>query len=40
MSETVEPIKTLPLVFDEPRGRRKPPPHLAASLASSMIQRR
>lgn len=24
-----EPIKTLPLVFDEPRGRRKPPPHLA-----------
>ena len=29
MSETVEPIKTLPLVFDEPRGRRKPPPHLA-----------
>ena len=29
MSDTVEPIKTLPLVFDEPRGRRKPPPHLA-----------
>ncbi|MGI8536673.1 MAG: 23S rRNA (adenine(2503)-C(2))-methyltransferase RlmN, partial [Mycobacteriales bacterium] len=26
MSET---IKTLPLVFDEPVGRRKPPPHLA-----------
>ena len=24
-----EPIKTLPLVFDEPRGRRKPPRHLA-----------
>ncbi|GAB2753425.1 23S rRNA (adenine(2503)-C(2))-methyltransferase RlmN [Nocardioides salsibiostraticola] len=24
-----EPIKTLPLVFDEPKGRRKPPPHLA-----------
>ncbi|KRF17879.1 23S rRNA (adenine(2503)-C2)-methyltransferase [Nocardioides sp. Soil797] len=24
-----EPIKTLPLVFDEPRGRKKPPPHLA-----------
>ena len=29
MSETVEPIKTLPLVFDEPRGRKKPPRHLA-----------
>ncbi|HEU4514254.1 MAG TPA: 23S rRNA (adenine(2503)-C(2))-methyltransferase RlmN [Nocardioidaceae bacterium] len=27
MSE--EPIKTLPLVFDEPRGRKKPPRHLA-----------
>ncbi len=25
----VEPIKTLPLVFDEPRGRKKPPRHLA-----------
>ena len=24
-----EPAKTLPLVFDEPRGRRKPPRHLA-----------
>ena len=24
-----EPIKTLPLVFDQPRGRAKPPPHLA-----------
>jgi 23S rRNA (adenine2503-C2)-methyltransferase len=24
-----EPIKTLPLVFDEPRGRGKPPRHLA-----------
>jgi 23S rRNA (adenine2503-C2)-methyltransferase len=24
-----EPLKTLPLVFDEPRGRRKPPRHLA-----------
>ncbi|WP_224276737.1 23S rRNA (adenine(2503)-C(2))-methyltransferase RlmN [Nocardioides lacusdianchii] len=24
-----EPIKTLPLVFDEPRGRKKPPRHLA-----------
>ena len=24
-----EPIKTLPLVFDEPKGRRKPPRHLA-----------
>ena len=24
-----EPTKTLPLVFDEPRGRRKPPRHLA-----------
>ena len=24
-----EPIKTLPLVFDEPRGRSKPPRHLA-----------
>ncbi|MGI8899346.1 MAG: 23S rRNA (adenine(2503)-C(2))-methyltransferase RlmN [Nocardioides sp.] len=24
-----EPIKTLPLVFDEPRGRTKPPRHLA-----------
>src|SRR3954452_6150629 len=23
------PTKTLPLVFDEPRGRRKPPRHLA-----------
>ncbi|PWN01740.1 23S rRNA (adenine(2503)-C(2))-methyltransferase RlmN [Nocardioides silvaticus] len=23
------PTKQLPLVFDEPRGRRKPPPHLA-----------
>ncbi len=22
-------IKTLPLVFDEPRGRKKPPRHLA-----------
>jgi 23S rRNA (adenine2503-C2)-methyltransferase len=30
MSEsTHEPIKTLPLVLDEPRGRRKPPRHLA-----------
>ena len=30
MSEsTHEPIKTLPLVFDEPRGRKKPPRHLA-----------
>jgi 23S rRNA (adenine2503-C2)-methyltransferase len=28
MSET-EPTRTLPLVFDEPRGRRKPPRHLA-----------
>ena len=27
--EPVQPIKTLPLVFDEPRGRRKPPRHLA-----------
>ncbi|MDQ3616698.1 MAG: 23S rRNA (adenine(2503)-C(2))-methyltransferase RlmN [Actinomycetota bacterium] len=27
MSE--DPTKTLPLVFDEPRGRRKPPRHLA-----------
>jgi 23S rRNA (adenine2503-C2)-methyltransferase len=27
MSE--EPTKTLPLVFDEPRGRKKPPRHLA-----------
>ena len=27
MSE--QPIKTLPLVFDEPRGRKKPPRHLA-----------
>ncbi len=26
---TVQPIKTLPLVFDEPRGRKKPPQHLA-----------
>src|SRR4051795_4434774 len=24
-----EPVKSLPLVFDEPRGRRKPPQHLA-----------
>jgi len=24
-----EPVKNLPLVFDEPRGRRKPPRHLA-----------
>ena len=24
-----EPIKTLPLVFDPPKGRAKPPPHLA-----------
>ena len=24
-----QPIKTLPLVFDEPRGRKKPPRHLA-----------
>src|SRR3954467_7856513 len=24
-----EPVKSLPLVFDEPRGRRKPPRHLA-----------
>ena len=24
-----EPVKTLPLVFDEPRGRKKPPRHLA-----------
>ncbi|MCW2833654.1 MAG: rlmN, partial [Nocardioides sp.] len=24
-----EPIKTLPLVFDEPRGRKRPPRHLA-----------
>jgi 23S rRNA (adenine2503-C2)-methyltransferase len=24
-----EPLKTLPLVFDEPRGRKKPPRHLA-----------
>lgn len=29
MSDTVEPIKTLPLVLSEPRGRKKPPPHLA-----------
>jgi 23S rRNA (adenine2503-C2)-methyltransferase len=29
MSDSTQPIKTLPLVFDEPRGRRKPPPHLA-----------
>ena len=27
--EPVQPIKTLPLVFDEPRGRKKPPRHLA-----------
>lgn len=27
--EAPEPIKTLPLVFDEPRGRKKPPRHLA-----------
>jgi 23S rRNA (adenine2503-C2)-methyltransferase len=27
MSDTAP--KTLPLVFDEPRGRRKPPRHLA-----------
>ncbi|MDR7253614.1 23S rRNA (adenine2503-C2)-methyltransferase [Nocardioides sp. BE266] len=26
---THEPIKTLPLVLSEPRGRKKPPPHLA-----------
>ena len=24
-----EPIKTLPLVFDEPKGRGRPPAHLA-----------
>src|ERR1043165_7500902 len=29
MSESVEPIKTLPLVMKEPRGRKKPPAHLA-----------
>src|SRR5690242_11471256 len=30
MSEsTHEPIKTLPLVLNEPRGRKQPPPHLA-----------
>ncbi len=30
MSETpAEPIKTLPLVMEEPRGRKKPPRHLA-----------
>jgi 23S rRNA (adenine2503-C2)-methyltransferase len=30
MSEPIDqPIKTLPLVFDEPRGRKKPPRHLA-----------
>ena len=30
MSEsTHEPIKSLPLVMDEPRGRKKPPRHLA-----------
>jgi 23S rRNA (adenine2503-C2)-methyltransferase len=27
--QSPEPAKTLPLVFDEPRGRRKPPRHLA-----------
>ena len=29
MSTPEQPTKTLPLVFDEPRGRRKPPRHLA-----------
>ncbi len=29
MADTTEPTRTLPLVFDEPRGRRKPPRHLA-----------
>ena len=29
MSTSEQPTKTLPLVFDEPRGRRKPPRHLA-----------
>ena len=28
-TEPTEPARTLPLVFDEPRGRRKPPRHLA-----------
>ena len=28
-SPTAEPAKQLPLVFDEPRGRKKPPRHLA-----------
>jgi 23S rRNA (adenine2503-C2)-methyltransferase len=29
MTSPAEPTKSLPLVFDEPRGRRKPPRHLA-----------
>ena len=29
MSESTEPTRTLPLVLSEPRGRRKPPRHLA-----------
>src|SRR5918998_917723 len=28
-SPDTQPVKTLPLVFDEPRGRKKPPRHLA-----------
>jgi len=27
--DPTEPVKTLPLVFEEPKGRRKPPAHLA-----------
>jgi len=33
-----EPIKTLPLVFDEPRGRKKPPRHLADLTAAERKQ--
>ena len=29
MPDTPEPPKTLPLVIEEPRGRRQPPRHLA-----------
>ena len=29
MTQTSSPPPALPLVFDEPRGRKKPPRHLA-----------
>mgnify|MGYP003544747091 CR=1 FL=1 len=34
-----EPIKTLPLVFDEPRGRKKPPRRLLLNQKASRTRR-